>query len=78
MVKTLDLIDEHMSSSCYMGLVGDCGLPLEVDSVNRATAVKQKASRLCACVLELLYILCSQQSVDPVCVCCRLPKRRSM
>ena len=39
------MVDDHMASSCYMGLFGDSNMPSEVDMIIRATSVKQKAGR---------------------------------
>ncbi len=34
-----------MSSSCWMGLVGDMAMPAEVDKIMRVTAVKNKVGQ---------------------------------
>lgn len=36
------VVEDFMSNSCYLGLVGDMALPTEVDTILRATAAKQK------------------------------------
>ena len=46
------VVDDYMASSCYMGLIGDATMPSEVDTIIRATSVKQKAGRS-ACEFNL-------------------------
>ena len=52
----LRTVDEFMSGSCYMGLVGDTTLPAEVDMVIRTNAAKLKAHLAIWAATFLWYI----------------------
>lgn len=55
-IKLLRVVDEYMSSFCWMGLVADTNFPTEVDVFLRAAAARHKVGLIA--VTDVLLLVC--------------------